>query len=219
VALPSSIAAFAVALAYDRSATLTSVARIGAQEARGAGAAERARVLQRIAEVGPRALAEGAFMRPLLHVASPSEGGLLTPADFGVAGDFTLAARERVVRGETVLEAPWAGDKPVGRAPALGAALCAVDARGVYAALGYAHVADGLAIAPLELVAPFGATPVERGTPRVRPGEPIASTAPLRVTCDESGAPREVSVGILVTKRSRVLRITRGSGRWVQASR
>jgi gamma-glutamyltranspeptidase/glutathione hydrolase len=219
VALPSSIAAFAVALAYDRAATLSSVAKVGAQQAREDGAAERAGVLARIAAVGPRALEESAFMRPLLHVASPSEGGLLTPADFGAAGDFTFAARERMVRGETVLEAPWVSDKPVALAPGLGAGLCAVDARGVYAALGYAHLGEGMPVEPLELVASLAATPVERGTPRVRPGEPIACTAPLRVTCDESGAPREVSISIPVTKRSRVLRITRGEGRWVTASR
>jgi len=140
VALPSTVAAFAVALAYDRVATLSSVARFGAVAADQAGSAERKRLLERVAAVGPRALAESAFVRPLLHVASPSQGGLLTPSDFGVSGDFAVAARERKTRGQTVLEAPWTGETPKGSAPALKTGVCAVDARGVYAVLGYARL-------------------------------------------------------------------------------
>jgi hypothetical protein len=219
VALPSSIGALAVALAYDRVTTLTTVAKFGAQAAKEAQAAERAKLLSRIAQVGPRALEEGTFMRPLLHVASPSEGGLLTPADFGATGEFAVAASERSSKGESVLEAPWAGDKPVGLAPGLGEGVCAVDARGVYAALGYARIGEGLEVAALELVAALGATPVERGTTRVRPGEPIACSAPFKITCDESGAPHEVSLSARALKRARALKIARTSGRWVEASR
>jgi gamma-glutamyltranspeptidase/glutathione hydrolase len=219
VALPSTVAALAVALAYDRVATLTSVARPGVLAAAEAESEGRKRLLERIAAVGPRALAESAFVRPLLHLASPSEGGLLTPADFVGSGEFAVPASERKTRGQTLLEAPWSHEKPRGPAPLLGEGLCAVDARGVYAALGYARIGEGLAVDALGLVAALAATPVERGTPRVRPGQPIACNAPFSVSLDEAGVPEEVSLSARAKKRARVLRIARDTGRWVLAKR
>lgn len=219
VALPVTIPALAVALAYDRVTTLSPLAKRGVAEASAAGSAERGAVLTRIAAVGPRALAESAFVRPLLHVASPSEGGLLTPADFTGGGVLDVAAREHGTRGKVVLEPPWARDEPRAGAPTLVEGVCAVDVRGVYAALGYARIGEGVAVDPLGLVAPFGATPVERGTPRVRPGEPIACSAPLAVAIDETGAPREAIVTAQSGKRSRDLRILRGEGRWLETNR
>jgi hypothetical protein len=219
VALPATIPAFAVALAYDRVTTLSPIAKRGQREATESGSAERASVLKRIAEVGPRALAESAFVRPLLHVASPSEGGLLTPADFAGAGTFDVPAEERKTRGKVLLEPPWAEDEPRAGAPTLVEGVCAVDARGVYASLGYARIGEGLAVDALGLVAPLGATPVERGTPRVRPGEPIACSAPLAIGLDESGAPNETRVSARAGKRARVFCITRSEGRWLEAKR
>ncbi|HEY3495935.1 MAG TPA: hypothetical protein VGK73_14655 [Polyangiaceae bacterium] len=219
VALPATIPAFAVALAYDRVTTLSSLAKRGVGAATESGSAERAAVLRRIAEVGPRAIAESAFVRPLLHVASPSEGGLLTPADFTGPSKLDVPAEERRARGKVVLEAPWAEDDPPPGAPSLFEGICAVDARGVYATLGYARISEGLAVEALGLVAPLAATPVARGTPRVRPGEAIACPAPLAIELDESGAPHEASVSPLPAKRGHVLCIARGTGRWLEIKR
>jgi hypothetical protein len=219
VALPSTIPAFAVALAYDRVTTLSGLARVGAVAAHEAQSPERKRVLERIAEVGPRALAESSFSRPLVHLASPSEGGLLTQADFVAPETLDFAAAERATRGESVLEAPWAAGKPREGAPLINEGVVAVDARGVYAVLGYSRLGEGLEVAALELVAALAATPVERGTPRVRPGEPIACNAPFAIACDESGAPREASVTVRTGKRSRELQVLRGEGRFVNVKR
>jgi gamma-glutamyltranspeptidase/glutathione hydrolase len=82
VALSSSVAAIAVAAAYEGGLSLSPLVRAGVQAAERAGASARAAVLTRVAAVGPAAISEPAFVQPLLRVASPSQGGLLTPTDF-----------------------------------------------------------------------------------------------------------------------------------------
>jgi hypothetical protein len=222
VALPTGVAALTVALAYEQRATLTAVAKVGAREATAAGATERARLLARIASVGPGALAESSFVRPLLHLASPSEGGLLSPRDFVAAEDVALEARARVLRDTTWLEAPWADAKPEPVAPGGERhGICAVDANGVFAALCYEQIGSGLDVPALGLVAALGAVPVRRGTPRVAPGTRLAAFAPVAITCDESGAPFEVTATLQDGPRARKshLSIARGSGRWLVPTR
>jgi gamma-glutamyltranspeptidase/glutathione hydrolase len=222
VALSTGIAALTVALAYDRRATLTSVARAGGRTAAAAGAPERARVLERIAAVGPAALSDSSFVRPMLHLASPSEGGLLTPADFVATEDVTAAAQERLVRGVTWLEAPWADSKPEPVAPG-GArhGVCAVDVEGVYAALCYEQIGSGLEVPALELVAPLAAVPVRRGTPRVTPGTRLSAFTPIAIACDDTGTPVEVTASLQAGPRAHKshLSVARGEGRWLVVTR
>ncbi len=223
VALSTSVTALTLALAYDRRATLTAVARAGARAANDVGAKDRARILERVAQVGPAALTESSFVRPLLHLASPSQGGLLTPADFVAAEDASLEARARKTRGTLVLEAPWATDKvePVGPG-ASRHAICAVDAEGVFAALAYEHIGEGLDVPALGLVAALSATPVRRGTRRVTPGERLPAAAPIAVHCDvETRAPFEVTATLQSAPRTKKqeLSVARGEGRWVIATR
>jgi gamma-glutamyltranspeptidase/glutathione hydrolase len=222
VAISTSVAAATVALAYDRRATLTAAARAGTRAAAAANAPERRRVLERVAEVGPAALAESSFVRPLLHLASPSQGGLLTPADFVAAGDLVLAAEERTSRGTNTLEPPWADLELEPVAPGGERhAVCAVDAEGVYAALAYERIGSGLEVPALGLVAPLGATPVRRGTPRVTPGQRLPAPAALAVICDEAHAPREVIATLQAARRAKKLHLSvaRGAGRWLVATR
>jgi hypothetical protein len=222
VALSTSVAAATVALAYDRRATLTAAARAGTRAAAAVNAPERARVLERVAEVGPAALAESSFVRPLLHLASPSQGGLLTPADFVAATDVVFAAEERSIRGTTTLEPPWSDLKAESVAPGGERhAVCAVDAEGVYAALAYERIGSGLDVPALGLVAPLAATPVRRGTPRVTPGQRLPASAALVVLCDESNAPCEVMATLQAASRAKKtqLSVARASGRWVVATR
>lgn len=222
VALSTSVAAVTVALAYDRRATLTAVARAGSRAAAQVSSPERARVLERVAEVGPAALAESSFVRPLLHLASPSQGGLLTPADFVAAGDLVLAAEERSLGGTNLLEAPWSNlrAEPVGPGGERHA-VCAVDAEGVYAALAYERIGSGLDVPALGLVAPLGATPVRRGTPRVTPGQRLPASAAVAVLCDEAYAPCEVTATLQAAPRAKKLQLSvaRGTGRWLVVTR
>ncbi|HEV8550185.1 MAG TPA: hypothetical protein VGQ57_14170 [Polyangiaceae bacterium] len=221
VALPTSIAALTVALAYDQRATLTAVARFGAKAAADRGSAERARLLERVASVGPAALTESSFVRPLLHLASPSEGGLLSPADFVATEDIASEAQERSLDGVTWLEAPWAEALPEVGSGGERHAICAVDAEGVYATLCYERVGTGLAVPALGLVAALGAVPVRRGERRVSPGERLPSAAPIAIACDDAGAPIEATATFQAgphAKKSH-LSVARGSGRWVIATR
>jgi len=222
VSLPTGIAALTVALAYDQRATLTSVAKVGAREATAAGAPERSRLLARVASVGPAALAESSFVRPLLHLASPSEGGLLSPADFVAADDVTLEAQARVLRGTSWLEAPWADAKPDPVAPGGERhGICAVDGNGVFAALCYEQVGSGLDVPALGLVAALGAVPVRRGTPRLTPGTRIPACAPVAIACDDNGTQVEATATLQSGPRSRKshLSIARGTGRWLVPTR
>ncbi|HEX6767180.1 MAG TPA: hypothetical protein VF103_16900 [Polyangiaceae bacterium] len=215
VALPTTVAALSVALAYDGARTVSALARIGAQTASDVGARSRARLLERVSQVGPAALAEARFVQPLLHVASAAEGGLLSPGDFAPPSDVSSEPRVRRSRGVISLEAPWA-DEPPGDFESVGQAACAVDQRGVFAALCYRDVSAGLELEELELTAAFGAVPVRRGEPRVRPGERLPAPAPVAIRCDAALLPLEVRVS-REPKARKVLAIARGAGRWVEA--
>ena len=215
VALPTSVAALSVALAYDHARTLTVLARVGARAAADAGAKARAAVLERVSAVGPGALGESRFVRPLLHVAGAAEGGLLASGDFASPSDVSAEAVLRNSRTGNVLEAPWAREDVLDGST--GHAVCAVDARGVFAALSFRELTDGLAVDDLELTAALAAVPVRRGEPRVRPGERLPCGAPVTIRCDEALVPLEVRV-LREPKARRVLGIARSAGRWVEAS-
>jgi gamma-glutamyltranspeptidase/glutathione hydrolase len=214
LALPTNIAALSVALAYDRVRTLTPLARIGARAAMDSGARARAALLERVGAVGPAALTEARFVTPLLHVAGAAEGGLLAQGDFVPAADVSTEAETRRSRGVTTLVPPWADAPPL--EGSTGHAACAVDARGVFAALCYRDIESGIAIDELELEAALAAVPVRRGEPRVRPGERLAAPAPATIRCDAALAPLEVRVAREPGAR-RTLAIARSEGRWVEA--
>jgi hypothetical protein len=215
IALPTTVAALSVALAYDRVRTLTGVAKVGARAAHDAGARERARLLERVSEVGPAALGESRFVHPFLHVAGPSEGGLLAPADFTAPADISVEAVTRNARNGTIIEAPWARERAI--APlGSGQALCAVDARGVFAALSYRVLDEGLEIDELELTAALAGAPVRRGESRVRPGARLPTPAALTIRLDDALSPLEVRAAREPSAR-RALAIVRTTGRFVEA--
>jgi hypothetical protein len=182
VGVPCGVAAVLVAHAYDAGQSLGSVLRAGVQRAERSGAPARARLLQRIRAVGAAALAEVSFTRALLRVAGPSEGGLITPSDFAALPDVDVPALERPGWGGILAEPPWARELAgLGEHPGLGigCSVCAVDARGVLAALCYRRVDEGLGIGELELEAPLCAVPVRRGVARFAPGKPLPAPAPI----------------------------------------
>jgi hypothetical protein len=194
VAVPAGVGALLVAHAYDSSQRLTSIMKSGISRAERSGAEGRADLLRRIRAIGAGAVAEAAFVRPMLHVAGPSQGGLVTPSDFGAIGDIDQAAGERRLGGMTLSEPSWAGEWEEADAQELGigCAVCAVDVRGVFAVLSYRRVVDGLVIDELDLEAPLVAVPVRRGVTRVAPGAPLAAPAPIAIVRDTTGAPSEV---------------------------
>lgn len=194
VAIPTSVAAALVAQAYDGEQKLRAIMKSSIARAERSGAEGRVELLKRIRAVGASALAEPAFTRPLLHVAGQSQGGLVTPADFGNVGDVDRESEQHSVGGATVFEPPWAAEAtPECAAPlGIGCAVLAVDVHGVLAAVAYRRVTDGLVIEELELEAPLVAIPVERGVPRVAPGARLPAPAPLALVKSGDGAYQEI---------------------------
>jgi len=218
IALPTGIGALTVALAHDPVRTLTQVAKPGISRAKEAGSRERAQVIERIAAVGPGALSESGFVRPLLHLASPSQEGLLTPADFAPSRDLVVAAEERRSKAGNTLALPF--DAPRALPPG-SEAIVAVDSRGVFAALAHQRVGEGLAVDALGLVAAFGAIPVERGRPRVRPGVHLPFAAAISIDLSATGKPmaakaRTLSFG---KRRATTLVVAQSDLRWATATR
>ena len=195
VAVPAAIAAAAVANAYDGAKSLGSLIKHGILRAERAGADARAEVLGRVRSAGQVAFSEQSFTRPFLRLAGPSEGGLVTPADFLNVTEIDHAATTRHIAGSDFLEPPWTDttlDKPMPAELGIGAVVCAVDVRGVFAAVAYFRPSDGLEIDDLALLAPFVAVPTQRGVPRQTPGSPLPAPAPIAVRCNAEGVPVEV---------------------------
>jgi hypothetical protein len=195
IAVPGAVAAAAVANAYDGAKSLGSLVKHGILRAERAGAEGRAEVLGRVRSAGQVAFSEQAFTRPFLRLAGPSEGGLVTPADFANVTDIDHAATTRQAAGSDFLEAPWSetsSSEPLPAELGIGAVVCAVDVRGVFAAVAYFRPSDGLEIDDLALLAPYVAVPTQRGVPRQAPGSPLPAPAPIAVRCNESGVPVEV---------------------------
>jgi len=195
IAVPGAVAAAAVANAYDGAKSLGSLVKHGILRAERAGADGRAEVLGRVRSAGQVAFTEQAFTRPFLRVAGPSEGGLVTLSDLGTINDIDHAASTRHVADSDFLEAPWTETSATQPLPAelgIGAVVCAVDVRGVFAAVAYFRPSDGLEIDDLALLAPYVAVPTQRGVTRQAPGSPLPAPAPIAVRCNADGVPVEV---------------------------
>ncbi len=195
IAVPAGVSAALVALAYDGTQKLGSVIKPGVQRAQRGNAPERASLLRRVRAVGATALQEPSFVRALLRDAGPSQGGLLTPSDFVPPTDVDQPAAERPVEGGAVIEVPWAGEDlslPEGSDIGIGCSVVSVDVRGLFAALCYRRLTDGFVFEEVELEAPLGAFPVQRGIPRRSPGGPLPAPAPMALRRDADGAVVEV---------------------------
>jgi hypothetical protein len=167
-----------VAHAYDGARGLGSILRAGIAAAQRSGADARADLLRRIREVGAGALSEPSFVRALLRVAGPSQGGLVTSADFRTLAGLDSAASEE----QGLALPPWASELPGQEdLEALGhaGAVCAVDARGAVAALCFHRTASGIPLEELDVEIPPLAIPVRRAQPRIAPGAPLPAPAPI----------------------------------------
>ncbi|HEY3235055.1 MAG TPA: hypothetical protein VGJ84_10065 [Polyangiaceae bacterium] len=194
VAVPTSVSAVLVAYNYHGGDKLAALLRPSIAQAERCGAPGRAALLRRIRAVGAVALAEPSFVRPLLRVAGLSEGGLLTPADFGKAPDMDQPAVQRRVSGAALCEPPWAAECDAAhdwKALGIGYAVLAVDSHGVFAMANYYRIKDGLLIEDLELEMPPVAVPVQRGVTRLAPGSRLPTPAPIAARISATGVPLE----------------------------
>jgi gamma-glutamyltranspeptidase/glutathione hydrolase len=194
IAVPASIPAAMVAYAYDGGQSLTSILRTGIQRATRAGAEERAGLLRQVRGSGAATFAETNFVRSMLRIAGPSQGGLLTPTDFSKVSDVDHDAVAMPHPEGNLFVTPWEADGEGADVDAFGsgAAVLAADVRGQLAALTYRRLVDGYPLDDLELDVPLAGSPVRRGERRVAPGACIAAPAAIGVLADDKGAWIEV---------------------------
>ena len=196
VAVPSGIAALLVALRYGQQGSLAKVVSAGLGIAKQLGCERRAAVLDQIQRLGAAALAAPLISRALIHLAGPSEGGMLGIADLAAIPEIDHPARS--LGGTRV--APW-DSTDSGRADldwqeqlTRQQGLCARDLRGGLAALCYDRVSHGLAVDELELLLPLYAVPPRRGVPRVAPGTFLPAPTPLTIELSASAIPLSAAI-------------------------
>jgi hypothetical protein len=196
VAAPTSIAALAVAVAYESNLSLPALIRPGIQAAERASANQRAAFLGRVAGFGPTAFAESTFSQAVLRRVGPSQGGLFSPSDFEPPDVIDVPANEDRLDDSRWFEVPWAevpaSSDSIPATPGHGHAIVAVDPHGRFAALAYRQNEVGLRLPELDLTAPFGAMPVMRGVPRTSPGQRLSSPAPLAIVWRDASDSVEV---------------------------
>jgi hypothetical protein len=206
-AVPTSISALAVAVAYEANVSLPALIRPGIQAAERASAPERAAFLGRVAGFGPTAFSESTFSNALLRRVGPSQGGLFSPGDFEPPDVIDVPASEERLDDSRWFEVPWAESATGAEgapAPGQGHTIIAVDSHGRFAALAYRQNELGVRLPEFELVLPFGATPVMRGVPRTSPGQRLPSPAPLAIVW------RDVSDSVEVVAQPAAERFTLG---------
>jgi gamma-glutamyltranspeptidase/glutathione hydrolase len=194
VAVPGAISAAAVALAYEGERGLGPCVRFGIQRAERAAAETRLSLLHVVRGLGAQAFADPAFVRPLIHVAGPSEGGLLTSTDLNTVPSEIDVQATALPDTEDWFEPPWAAD--LGKSDATlpdgnQYVVIAFDNRGVAAAASFLRAREGVAFDAMELTAPRAAHPVRRGVTRVSPGDRLACPCSVAIHV-EGGRPNRV---------------------------
>jgi hypothetical protein len=185
--VPTSLSALSVALAFERSISLSRLVKPAVRRAKAAGFTARARVLERFGEVGPAVLSEPMVAHALQRVVGPSEGGLLTEVDLRQSPVIDVTPQALALDGGTWF---YSFPAPVGleregafrrAASVLGppCVVLAADPNGAFAAVVYFAPAEVLSFEALELGVPPLAVPVERGVPRVPAGAVLPAPSPV----------------------------------------
>ncbi len=195
-ALPAALAA---SLASSGALTLAQVMAPAIASAAG----PRKDLLRAIARRGPSALCAEDVAGEIVAVCGRVPGGLVTRDDLDAVLPEIVPAEERALKGAARRAAfvPWResalavrseSSLPGGNVHVVGA----VDHRGLVAMACYERRDDGVAIDALGLVAPFTAAPVLRGQPRVRPGTPCGTAAPIALVRSAEDAALDMALAI-----------------------
>lgn len=131
---------------------------------------ERARVLDRLARLGPRGFLE--FTEALMAATGKMTGGLLTAEDLTLVPTIEACTRDA---DATLAFAPWSDEEAEARSEIV----TAIDGRGTVAIAAYETHELGVPIPELGLLAPGYAAPVRRGERRVTPGVPCGIPAAI----------------------------------------
>jgi|GEM_PF-1031940 len=168
-AIPGSVAAAAIACAFQTGTTLLSCVRPGVASAKAFGAKGRAHLLEKAASLGATALQDNTVKRAFTTQFGVVEQGAVTVTDM-IAADG-LQARSAREGDAHVL--PWEASNPEDSPLGEGHSIVAVDARGLFAAVTYSSLPVGLVLEPFEVTVPSLSVPVMRGVSRVTPGEAL----------------------------------------------
>lgn len=182
VAVPRAVPMLILLHGYQGRARLRELARGGVAAAEGAGATKRAALLRQIGDSGIVALRGREIERALLAAGGSVAGGLLTAEDLlearpGEAEALTAREAASVEDVGVVLRSPW----PAGAEALPAEVIVTCDGRGVIGALAYTPADSGVAVPELELTLGRDAVPVRRGIPRVSPGTPLPTAAPIAI--------------------------------------
>jgi hypothetical protein len=195
-ALPAALAA---AIASSGAMTLNQVMAPAVAQASGA----RKDLLRKIAQRGPSALIAEEIAGEIVAVCGRIAGGLVTRDDLDAILPAIIPAEELALEGDARRAAfvPWREAALSRRSePSLPGAyvqvVAAVDHRGLVAVACYERPEDGVTIEPLGLVAPFAASPVLRGQPRVRPGTPTPTAAPIALVRTSEDAALDMALAV-----------------------
>ncbi|MEZ4440914.1 MAG: hypothetical protein R3B72_17585 [Polyangiaceae bacterium] len=175
-AAPRSLATLSLLHAYGAKRPMSALVKGGLAAAKKEEAPARGRLLEAVARQGPRALATSERLRPLLHHAGPTAGGLLTETDLLEARPGDDDASFLSLGGVEIAAVGFSGDdRPLRRAEVVVAA----DGQGRVAAVCYAPDDDGVAIPELEITLARDGVPIRRGVPRVTPGTLAPMPSPI----------------------------------------
>ncbi|MFO0680219.1 MAG: hypothetical protein U0169_27095 [Polyangiaceae bacterium] len=184
VAVPALPGALAILVASFGSSTFAQAASAATERAKGLSK-ERHAFFTTFARRGPSYLSDATIADELVASAGKIAGGLLTKEDLDAVRPEVTTARTTVRAPRSFASVPWGFETVSGDdAPApLDASrveiVAATDVFGLVVIAAYEVGREGLSVDALGLVAPRGAEPVRRGTPRVRPGDVRPSAAPI----------------------------------------
>ena len=193
VAAPAFPAAVATVLAAHGTATLRRLAAPAVKVAR-SSFPERAAVLDAFARRGAPALGDDAIASELLAVGGRAAGGSLTLEDLTSVRPALARIEERSMTPAGWMRMPWLA---AGLDASCTHVVAAADGRGLVCIACYESPVEGILVPGLGLLAPAFAVPVLHGKPRVRPGEPLAASAPVAVRASRGTA--DLAVGLATT--------------------
>lgn len=196
-ALPAALAA---ALASSGTATLSQAMAPAVASADG----PRKDLLKKLAQRGPSYLASGPVAGELVAACGRLAGGLVTALDLDEVMPAITPVDETPLAGggRVATFIPWrlpvitergAGEVRAGTHTEI---VAATDHRGLFAVACYERSDDGVPVPELGITAPFSATPVLRGQPRVRPGAPITTAAPIALSRNLNEAALDVAIAV-----------------------
>jgi len=180
VAASRTVATTALMHAARGRVEMPAVVAFGVKLARDLGAGRRAALLEDIGESRSLALAREPIVEAFLASGGRPAGGSLSRSDLVLAPREDAALAGALGDNARVLRVPWAFE-PGPEGVASGAEIIvAIDARGLVAVVAYERV-PSIEVPGLQIALPCVGIPVLRGVPRIAPGTPLFSAAPIAI--------------------------------------